>query len=69
MLFSNDKHNEILFSILWGIGFAVLFRKLCKNKKCIVIQAPNNFDVRNQIFRKTNGKCYKLIKHNDSCFT
>ena len=68
MLFSNDKYNTILFSILWGIGIAILFRKICKNKKCIVIQAPDNFEITHKIIRNENGKCYKLIKYNDSCF-
>ena len=67
MLFNNEKYNTIFFSFLWGLGVAVLFRKICKNKKCVVIQAPKDFQVENQIIQKDN-KCYKLVKLNDACF-
>ena len=67
MLFNNEKYNTIFFSFLWGLGIAVLFRKICKNKKCVVIQAPKNLDIENTLIQKEN-KCYKLIKYNDACF-
>ena len=67
MLFNNEKYNTIFFSFLWGLGVAVLFRKICKNKKCVVIQAPKDYQVENQIIQKDN-KCYKLVKLNDTCF-
>ena len=50
MLFDNEKYNKIFFSFIWGLGIAVLFRKVCKNKKCIVIQAPKDFNINNLIY-------------------
>ena len=67
MLFNNEKYNTIFFSFLWGIGIAVLFRKICTNKRCIVIQAPKDFEINNKLIKKDN-RCYKLVKHNDTCF-
>ena len=68
MLFNNEKYNTILISILWGLGISALFRKICKSKNCVVIQTPSNFDINNKIIKKSNGKCYKLIKYNNICF-
>ena len=67
MLFNNEKYNTIFFSFLWGLGVAVLFRKICKNKKCVVIQAPDNYEIENNVIQKDN-RCYKLKKYNDACF-
>ena len=67
MLLNNEKYNTIFFSFLWGIGVAVLFRKICNNKRCIVIQAPKDFEINNTIVKKDN-RCFKLVKHNDTCF-
>jgi hypothetical protein len=67
MLFNNEKYNTIFFSFLWGLGIAVLFRKICKNKKCVVIQAPDNYEIENTVIQKDN-KCFKLKKYNDACF-
>jgi hypothetical protein len=67
MLFDNEKYNKIFFSFIWGLGIAVLFRKICKNKKCIVIQAPKDFDINNKLIKKEK-KCYKLVKYDNACF-
>ena len=37
MKISQDKFNEI-FSFIWGFGLAIMFRKICKNGKCVVIK-------------------------------
>jgi len=68
MFFNNEKYNTILISILWGLGISVLFRKICKGKNCVVIQTPSNFNMINKVIKKPNGKCYKLVKYNDTCF-
>ena len=36
---SNDK-GKIIISIIWGLGLAALFRKVCKGRNCIVIKGP-----------------------------
>jgi len=32
--------GNIMISILLGLGLATLFRKSCKNRNCLVFQAP-----------------------------
>jgi hypothetical protein len=67
MLFNNDRYNTIFFSFIWGLGVAILFRKICKNNKCVVIHAPSNYNVENRVIQK-DKRCYKLMKYNDACF-
>ena len=31
--FLNSKNGRILISIVWGLGLAALFRKVCKGRK------------------------------------
>ena len=38
-----EEINSIIISVIWGLGVASLFRKICKNK-CIVIRVPNDVD-------------------------
>ena len=40
---NRDEINSIIISVIWGLGVASLFRKICKNK-CIVIRVPNDVD-------------------------
>ncbi len=44
MLFDDERTNTIIISIIWGLGIASIFRKICNNNKCIVIKAPSNMD-------------------------
>ena len=33
--------GKYIISILLGLGLATLFRKVCKDRNCIVFKAPN----------------------------
>ena len=35
-----SKHGKIIISIIWGLGLAALFRKVCEGRNCIVIKGP-----------------------------
>ena len=53
--------GKYIISILLGLGLATLFRKVCKDRNCIVFKAPNIKKIKNQIFKFEN-KCYKFIE-------
>jgi hypothetical protein len=36
----NSSKGKIIFSIILGFGIATLFRKVCKDRNCIVFKAP-----------------------------
>ena len=48
--------GRIVISILLGLGLATIFRKVCKDRKCLVFKAPKLDDVKGQVF-KFDGKC------------
>tara|TARA_B110000495_G_C22536711_1_gene325913 strand:- start:161 stop:382 length:222 start_codon:yes stop_codon:yes gene_type:complete len=53
---SNDK-GKIIISIIWGLGLAAMFRKVCKGRNCIIIKGPKPAELENKVFRFEN-KCY-----------
>jgi hypothetical protein len=63
-----ENPNTVIFlSLIWGIGIAMLFRKICHNGKCVIIKAPENLQNNDsQIFKK-NNKCYILKTYNTDC--
>ena len=58
--------GNIMISILLGLGLATLFRKSCKNRNCLVFQAPPIDKIKNQVF-KFDGKCYTFDEHAQKC--
>jgi len=58
--------GKYIISILLGLGLATLFRKVCKDRNCIVFKAPNIKKIKNQIFKFEN-KCYKFIESIEKC--
>jgi hypothetical protein len=49
--------GKICISIILGLGLASLFRKVCKDKNCIVFNGPIISEVNNKVF-----------KHDDDCY-
>ena len=58
--------GKYIISIHLGLGLATLFRKVCKDRNCIVFKAPNIKKIKNQIFKFEN-KCYKFIESIEKC--
>ena len=48
---------KIIISIVWGLGLATLFQRICKERNCIIMKGPNPNTIKNQMF-KYNNKCY-----------
>ena len=57
----------ILISIIWGFGLAILFRQVCQNDQCVVVQVPNTFNAQNNIIYDKNNRCYQLYKYSSPC--
>ncbi|MDA9630002.1 hypothetical protein N9S60_00445 [bacterium] len=58
--------GKIIIPILLGLGLATLFRKVCKDRKCLIFRAAPLNKIQNQIF-KYNDKCYKFNEIAQSC--
>jgi hypothetical protein len=60
--------SKIFISVLLGLGLATLFRKVCKDRDCIIFRAPHLNKIQNQIF-KFDGKCYTFKEKVVGCST
>ena len=58
--------GRVVISIILGLGFATLFRKVCKDRDCIIFRAPDVSKIKNQIFKFRN-KCYKFNESIEKC--
>ena len=57
----HTKNGNVFISILLGLGLASLFRKACKNRKCIVFRHPEpNKNIIGKTF-KTEENCYSIL--------
>lgn len=60
------KNGRILISIILGLGLSSIFRKVCKDRNCIVYKAPNPKTIVKQVY-KHNNKCYKYDIETTKC--
>lgn len=54
----DSKMGSIIISIILGLGLAAMFRKACKDNRCIMIKGPKMEDV-DKYYYKINSDCYK----------
>ena len=43
--------GRIVISIILGLGLATLFRRVCKERDCLVFHAPKVNKIKNQVFK------------------
>ena len=69
MLDKLDGSNTIGFvmSLILGLGFATMFRKICKGKNCIILKSPENIE--NNVYQYPNKPevCVQFNKKSSSC--
>lgn len=61
-----SEFGKHIISAILGLGIATLFRKVCKDRSCLVFHAPNIGKIRGQVF-KFNNKCYKFKESAVTC--
>lgn len=64
--FTSTSEGKIILSVIWGLGLSALFRKVCKERNCIVIKGPRPEEMNNKIYQ-FDGKCYKYSAVNTTC--
>ena len=57
---------KIVFSVIWGLGLASLFRRVCKGRNCIIYRSPAINDIQGKIFG-FNNKCYSYLPRLVTC--
>ena len=58
--------GKYVISIILGLGIATLFRKVCKDRECLVFHAADHKKIKNQIF-EFDGKCYEFNEKAERC--
>lgn len=66
-LFYNSS-GQVFVSALFGIALALLFQKVCKDRKCIVITSPSTMDVIDKVYQ-FEGECFKYKPYGVKCPT
>ena len=58
--------GRIVISIILGLGLATLFRRVCKERNCLVFHAPQLNKIKGQVF-KFKDKCYTFEEEIEKC--
>lgn len=58
--------GKMFISILLGLGLATLFRKVCKDKNCIVFNGPVISEIDGKVY-KVDDKCYTYTSETQTC--
>lgn len=64
--FFKNRMGKIIISILWGLGLATLFRKVCKGRNCLIIKGPDPKNIENKVY-SFDKKCYVFNSTVTSC--
>lgn len=64
-LLKSDTGRKVV-SFVIGLGLAALFRNVCKDGNCIIVQGPPLEEVENKIF-KMESKCYRYKAEAAKC--
>jgi hypothetical protein len=67
--FVHTETGKILMSVLLGFGLASLFRKICKDRECLIFHAPSLDDFKDKIYFNNSGKCVKYNPVATKCST
>ena len=62
----NTEMGRVFISMLIGLGLATLFRKVCKDKNCIVFNGPVISEIDNKVFKHGEG-CYQYTRTPTKC--
>lgn len=64
--FVHTKTGKYIMSMLLGFGLASLFRTVCKDKNCLIFNAPHLDQIQNKIY-KNGDKCYTYVSESVKC--
>lgn len=58
----SDPKNKIILSILWGLGFSMIFRKVCTSNCDIIIPVDPN-DIKNKKFKQNGSNSTSCVTY------
>jgi len=63
---TDNPYMIMIISMVWGLGLAILFRKICDNDNCVIVKVPPQFIDDRSIYDAKQG-CFQLTRYNSSC--
>ena len=64
--FLKSKYGKFILAIILGFGLSTLFRKTCKDKKCIKFKGPSLEEIEQKTY-EYDKKCYKFEQNAMKC--
>lgn len=64
--FLKSKYGRFILAIILGFGLSTLFRKTCKDKKCIKFKGPSLEEIEQKTY-EYDKKCYKFQPNAVKC--
>lgn len=64
--FFKSRTGIVIVSIIWGVGLATLFKRVCKDNNCIVIKGPSVNEQKKKIY-KVDNSCVTFDTHVSKC--
>jgi hypothetical protein len=61
-----SKLAKIILSVIWGLGLASLFKRVCHDRNCIIYRAADPKVIPNNIYT-FDKKCYQFNVENTNC--
>ena len=67
--FIDSNTGVVIISIIWGLGLATLFRKMCVDGRCqvVTIAGPDPNKVKSETYRYDNLGCYSFTPRVVDC--
>ena len=62
----DSYHEKVIISIIIGFGLSTLFRRVCKNRNCIIIKGPSIEEVEKKVYKSEKG-CYSFKSVDTEC--
>lgn len=62
----SNPMGSLIISVILGLGIAAMFRKVCKDRDCIVYRGVKPKEIEGNVYEFDN-KCYQFKKINSRC--
>ena len=60
------KYSPYVISVILGVGLSCMFRRVCKERNCLVYKAPSLDKIEGKIYQY-NNKCYNFTHAAQTC--
>jgi len=58
--------GQLFISALFGLALALVFQRVCSDRKCIIISAPATMDIVGKTY-EFEGECFKYKPYGVKC--